>query len=188
MPFIVDGGKPVADSTFILNHLTEHRGIALHETPEAIAFQRLVEENLYFVLLYSRWIDKDGFAAIDRDFRSLFPPLVGRPFLRLLRRKLRNQAFAQGLGRHSHQEVYDIGSRDVSALARFLGDKKYFLGENFSGLDATAYGFLITILKQPIESELQLAVRSHGNLVAYCEREERDTFPEYADTPQFIKQ
>jgi hypothetical protein len=43
-------------------------------------------------------------------------------------------------------------------------------------VDATLYAFLTTILKQPIQSELQAAVLNHPNLVAYHDRQDQVFF------------
>lgn len=183
MPFIRDGDKVVPDSSFILQYLANtHTTSALSALNHAqgVAFQKMIEEHLYFILLYSRWIDPRGWEVIKKDFSSLFPPVIGTPFLHFLRRRLRSQAYLQGLGRHSQEEVYLLGKQVMTALSDFLGDKPYFLGEEFTTLDATAYAFLITILKQPIPSPLQKDLLSHANLVAYCRREEALCFPEFA--------
>ena len=39
---------------------------------------------------------------------------------------------ATTIGRHSAQEICDIGLRDIRALSKCLGDKKYFLGDKAS--------------------------------------------------------
>ncbi len=185
MPFITDGSTVVADSTFILQYLAKSRSIEKSIDPiiqaQGWAFQRMVEENLYFVLLYSRWIDQTGWAVVKKEFKALFPPLVGAPFLRLIRGQLTRQARAQGIGMHSLDEVYEIGRRDLEALSILLGSRPYILGEEFAELDATIYSFLITILKQPVESRLKASLVSHQNLVHYCKREERACFPEFAN-------
>ena len=60
MPYIEDDGKIIADSTFILQHLQSAYGVNLDTelTPEeaatAHAFSRMMEERLYFILVYSR--------------------------------------------------------------------------------------------------------------------------------------
>ena len=71
LPFIVDDdGTVVADSSLIIEHLTRSRGVDLdrelsrEERAQALALQRLFEDHLYFVGLWSRWIDPDGW----RDF------------------------------------------------------------------------------------------------------------------------
>ncbi len=185
MPFIRDGSKIIADSSFILQYLSQSRKQSDIYRPDAnakaqgLAFQRMVEEYLYFILLHSRWIDPVGWAAVSKDFSALFPPLLGTPFLRLIRHNLKRQAFHQGIGRHSREEVYQIARQEIDALSLFLDKKPYFLGDRWSITDATIYAFLITILKQPIESGLKTALLSRRNLVSYCRREEQSLFPEF---------
>ena len=88
----------------------------------------------------------------------------------MIRSQLRKQAQAQGLGRHTQQEVYEIGRRDLKAISSFLADKPFLMGDEWMAIDATLYAFLTTILKQPIDSELKAAVMNCPNLVAYCKR------------------
>jgi glutathione S-transferase len=176
MPFIRDGEKVVADSTFIINYLTETYELSTAELSpllhaQGLAFQRLIEEHLYFVLLYSRWVDPTGWAVLKKEFTPLFPAVIGPLFLALIRRQLVKQAIAQGLGRHSQNEVYEIARKDIKALSDFLADKIYFLGSTWTCVDASLYAFLTTILKQPIESELKECVKAFPNLIAYCQRQ-----------------
>lgn len=177
MPFIRDGERVVADSTFICDYLIQtyarqdlepEAGLS---RAQAHAFQRMIEENLYFVLLYSRWVDPVGWQVVSEAFTPLFPPLIGPLFLSLIRSRLKHQAQAQGIGRHSLDEVYRIGARDLEAISAFLADKPFLLGERWTSVDATLYAFLFTILQQPIESQLKKAVLARPNLLAYCERE-----------------
>jgi glutathione S-transferase len=179
MPFIRDGESVVADSTFIINHLTQAYSLNKTETDplieaQSLAFQRMIEEHLYFVLLYSRWIDPVGWSVLKREFAVLFPPLLGGPFLHLIRSQLRKQAHAQGLGRHTRKEVYEIGRRDLKAISSFLADKPFLMGDQWMAIDATLYAFLTTILKQPIDSELKAAVMDCANLVAYSKRLDKE--------------
>lgn len=183
MPFIRDltngGDTVVADSTFIINYLTDTYCLQLGKVDAALqaqglAFQRMIEEHLYFVLLYSRWIDPVGWKVLKQEFTPLFPPFIGPPFLLLIRRQLIKQARAQGLGRHTQEQVYEMGRNDLQAISSFLGEKPFMLGDQWTAVDATLYAFLTTILKQPIESDLKLAVLSHPNLVAYHQRQDRE--------------
>jgi glutathione S-transferase len=130
----------------------------------------MIEVSLYFILLYSRWIDQEGFKTVQAEFIPLFPPLIGRPFLNFIKRNLTRQAMAQGLGRHTKDEIYKMGQIQVQALAESLGEKKFFFSKRLTCFDATAYAFLSTIIKQPIDSELKRSVLQYKNLCAYVER------------------
>lgn len=63
-----------------------------------------------------------------------------------------------------------MGNQDIDALAAFLGDKSYFLGEYPTSLDASAFGLLINIIACPIESPLKDHGLTKRNLVAYVDR------------------
>ncbi len=175
MPFIVDKEVKIADSSFILHHLMidELRILDPVEEAQAVAFKTMIEEGLYFVLLYSRWIDEKGYKVIQREFIPLFPRFIGRLFLALIRRNLIKEAKAQGVGRHTAEEVYRLGHDQIIALATFLGDKEFFFQNKLTYFDATSFSFLQTILLQPIDSPLKIVVQKQSNLCDYVNRLEK---------------
>ena len=75
-----------------------------------------------------------------------------------------------GMGRHSEDEIFAIGRRDVDALADFLADKPFMLGKEPSSLDATAHAFLANLLWAPVESPIRRHAQARPNLEAYCQR------------------
>jgi glutathione S-transferase len=176
LPYIDDNGKVVADSTFIIDYLKATYGDKLDARLSAtdralgVVIQRTFEESLYWPSVYSRWIDDAGFAKTKDVFfaRMKFPLRQIIPLF--ARRGLRSQLHAQGTGRHSRDEIYAIGCRDITALAALLGDKAYYLGDEPSSIDATGYAFLANLLWAPID----LPMRAHAlllpNLEAYCQR------------------
>jgi glutathione S-transferase len=176
LPYIEDNGKLFADSSFIIDYLKRTYGdrldaaLTAEQAASARAFQKLLEEDLYWAVLYTRWIDAAGFAlAREAFFAGLAPPLKW-VVPHLARRGLRRQLHAQGMGRHSHDEIMQIGCRDIAALAVFLGAKHYFLGAQPASLDASAYAFLANIVQVPLDSPIKQEALGHANLVAYGER------------------
>lgn len=176
MPFINDSGEKIPDSSFIIDHLIEKYSLKhlTIENPvvqaEALAFKTMIEDALYFGLLYSRWVDPVGFKRVYSEFRPMFPAMIGGPFLKLIRRNLVKQSKAQGIGRHSASEVYAISEKQITSLAILLGEKDFFFEDKMTYFDATSYSFLSTIIKQPIESPIKKAVLSHNNLCEYVNR------------------
>jgi glutathione S-transferase len=176
LPVIEDDGRIVADSRFIIEYLKEKHGNPLdgHLSPAEMAnlhaWQRMVEESLYWTIVYSRWIDDAGwkvfaplvFGFLPAPLRMIVPPLVRRRVARTLN--------GQGTLRHTKEEIYGLGLRDVDALAGLLGDRPYMLGDKPTSLDASAAGSLINILHAPIESPLKAGTEKHANLVGYADR------------------
>lgn len=176
MPYIEDEGKVVAYSTLIIDYLKSAYGDRLDgwldetQRATALAFQRLMEEDLYWAVVYTRWVEPQGWEKMrPAFFAQLSAPL--KWFVPgLARRGLIKELHGHGMGRHSRDEIMAIGNRDTTALANFLGDKPYFMGSQPCSLDATAYAFIANILCAPVESGLKHHATQYPQLQAYCER------------------
>lgn len=176
LPFIEDKGEIIADSTFIIEYLKRTYGNPLDATLSeqqqavALAFQRLFEENLYWTSVYSRWINPQGWAFTSKSYfggmpiplRWIVPPLA--------RRGIKKSLHGHGIGRHSEDDVMAIGVRDVTAVAQFLSDKQFFMGDEPTSIDAVVYGFLATLNASKLDSPVTLCARSFLPIAAYCER------------------
>ena len=97
LPFIEDDdGSFIADSSLIIEHLSRSRGIDLdagldaRQRAEALALQRLVEEHLYFVLVWSRWLDPEGWPTLAPALLGSIPPPLRQLAAIALRRRIRN--------------------------------------------------------------------------------------------------
>jgi len=176
LPYIEDGSKCVADSSFIIEYLKQTYGDTLdaqlseRERAQALAIRRLIEENLYWAAIYARWIEDQGFAATRKVFFDGMPPPLKQLVPHLARRAIRQELYGHGMGRHSREEIYAIGCQDIRALAQLLGDQPYFMGDNPTSLDATAYAFIANLLNSPVASPLTDEAKKHANLDAYCQR------------------
>ena len=64
----------------------------------------------------------------------------------LVKRRLNSDAIGQGIGRHTKEEVYEMGLKDLRALSAYLGSKPYFTGQQVTELDCAAFGSLAQFL------------------------------------------
>jgi len=175
-PVIEDDGRIIPDSGFILDYLQQTYGDKLdaHLSPAeravALAWRRLLEENLYWCALYARWgVDENW--RITRAAYFGFMPAIIRPLIAgMIRKQTLKALHGHGMGRHARDEIYRIGKADISALSNFLGDKAFFIGAQPASLDASAYALLANLLWAPTRSPLTAHAESLPNLVAYCER------------------
>jgi glutathione S-transferase len=176
LPVLRDDGKQVADSAAIVAYLQQHHAAALPhallepETPGLLALRRLIEEHLYFAMLWLRWVDRDGFAFTAPAFFGSMPPGVRKVVPALVRRKVKRDLLGQGMGRHSRDEIVARAVADVGVLAAALGDDPFYGGAEPGAIDATAYAFLANIAWVALETPVKAAVLAQPNLVAYCER------------------
>lgn len=177
-PFVaLDNGQLMGDSGLIIDHLIAGGAhdpdapLLAEQKAVSLAFRRLLEENLYWVLIYSRWKDEPGWSVFKELFFGDVPAPLKGFVQKSQQKKVWGKAIAHGIGRHAHEEIYRIGEQDIQALSDFLGDKTYFFGtEQPAMLDLTVYAFTANILKPRIENPLKAAVQSRKNLVTHCER------------------
>jgi glutathione S-transferase len=162
LPYIELDGEAIADSAIIQRRLAERFPLNLDahldaaDRGRALVITRLCDEHLALLLLYFRWLDGEGWRQVRSSFfgglpaplRLLLPPLV--------QRRMRQALWAQGLGRHSPDELLSFAREDLQALADLLG--------------AAAYGILANLLLCLLDTPLNRLAREFPPLLAYCER------------------
>lgn len=176
MPYIVDGDKTMGDSGLIIDYLKQTYGdkldvdLTTSEKAISLAMRRLIEENLYWAILYGRWLESANWEIIKEIFFGELPPIIKMTVPNLARNDIRKKLLGHGLGKHSAAEIYAIGCADITALSDFLADKTFFMGDQPTSLDASAYGILANTLWTPIELPIKTQAQQLPNLTAYCER------------------
>lgn len=184
MPYIEDAGKAIGDSALIIAYLKATYGDSLDaglspaERAVSLAFHRLLEENLYWTMVYARWMEESGWQLSREAFFGKLPAPLKWIVPPLARRGLKKELWGHGMGRHSRDEIYAIGCADLTALADFLGDKAFFMGAQPTSLDAAAYGFLANLLWAPVDSPLKQHALKYPKFEAYCQRMKAKHYPE----------
>lgn len=194
VPFIDDEGTLMGDSTLIVEHLQERykvdpdAGLSSGERAVGLAFRRMIKENLFWSTLYSRYFEEQNwpiYKALVADVLVPDQPAAEQDkVLDSFREYMRTQIQGHGMGRHSPQEIYRIGQRDLAAIADFLADKPFFMGETPTTVDATVDAYVANILFAPIESPLKEYGLTRRNLVAYCKRMRARFYPEFSTSGQ----
>lgn len=184
MPYIEDAGKLIGDSGLIIAYLKATYGdpldatLTLAERAVSLAFQRLLEENLYWALVYTRWMEEVGWEHSRAAFFGKMPAPLKWFVPTMARHGLKKQLWGHGMGRHSRNEIYAIGCADLTALADFLGDKVFFMGAQPTSVDAAVYATLANILWPPLDSPLKQHALKYPNFEAYCQRMKARYYPE----------
>ncbi len=184
VPYIKDGDLVLGDSHFIRRHLeTKYKvdftgGYDDGKLAQAWAIERMLEEHLYFLSVYERWLIDENFEKGPRQFFNMAPAPI-RPIVRLIiRRKVKKMLMAQGLGRHSTAERLELGKGDVNAVSTLLGDNTYLLGDKICGADATVFGSLLSASSPYFTTELGAYIRSLPKIMDYLKRMGSKFYPE----------
>lgn len=187
VPYIQDAEQRIGDSTFIRAHIEQEyafdfdQGLSVEQRAQAWAIERMLEDHLYFALIHARWMDDDNFTKGPAHFFDGVPAEARDAARSQGRERVRQNLVAHGLGRHSNDEIVELGARSLAALSVLLGDKPYLFGDAPCGADATAFGMAASIHTPFFESPLRRRAESHANLAAYCDRMMRQYYPHDAD-------
>jgi glutathione S-transferase len=187
IPYIEDDGHRLGDSTFIRAHIEKEFGFTFdanlsgEQRAQAWAIERMLEDHLYFALIHARWLDDVNFAKGPAHFFDAVPEDAREAIRTQARERVRQNLVAHGLGRHSDDEIVELGARSLAALSTLLGDKSYLFGDAPCGADATAFGMAASILTPFFDAPLRNRAESHANLVAYCDRMMRQYYPNVAN-------
>ncbi|RUL71085.1 glutathione S-transferase family protein [Dyella choica] len=189
VPYLLDDGEVVCDSTFIRAHLERKYGVDLdegldaHQRAQSWAIERMLEDHLYFAMVWFRWIVPENFAKGPAQFANGAPEEQREALRREMQSRKDGDLRSHGIGRHSAGEIAALGVRSIDALAALLGDKPYLMGERMTAVDATALGVLASILTSFFDTPLRDAVASRPNLVAYVSKLMQRYYPEHAWEP-----
>jgi glutathione S-transferase len=186
LPYIEDDGRLIGDSTFIREYLAAHHGLDLdsgltgEQRAQSWAIERMLEDHLYWAIVHMRWMIDENFAKGPAHFFDGVPAPAREEARKQGRERVRAALHGQGLGRHSADEVAELGGRSLSALSELMGDREYLMGARLCSTDATVFGMTAGALAPIFDSPLARSARSHKNLVAYCDRMMRRYYPDLA--------
>lgn len=176
LPYIMDKGETIHDSGFVIDYLKKTYGdkldANLNAEQKAIShlLRRTLETSFYFVVLYSRWIDERAWPTMKSTVFASIPALMRNFVANMVQRRTRDTLWRQGTGRHDPENIYQLASDDLDAIETLLGDKPFFLGDDPTSVDASAYAFLANMLWQPIDTPLKRRIGESKAFVDYCER------------------
>lgn len=186
LPYIEHNGKLIADSNLIIEYLKKHFDINLddelteEEKSISLAFRRMIDENLYWVLLYSRLADETGWNIIKNDYYIMIPSDMRSNVADDCRKNVLSDLKSHGMGRHTADEIYSIGDKDFQALSIFLGNNKFFFNKDKpSLLDICCYSIVGNLIYSPLNTKINVIIKKYDNLLNHCHMIHERYYPEY---------
>ena len=189
LPYIDDAGEIVADTSFIRAHVARKygfdfdRGLDAAERAEVWAVERMIEDHLYWCCLHMRWGIDENFDKGPAHFFDQVPEAIRAKVRDASRAKVLGYLQAQGMVRHSPEQIVELGGRTLEALSALLGAQTWLMGDAPCGTDAVMTGMLATLLNGALDSPLRQVGLAQGNLAGYVDRAVPHFFPEFAWTP-----
>jgi glutathione S-transferase len=172
LPYMVDDGDVIGDSSIIIDHLINKYGLAIdaalgvHELRLNLLLTRLLDD-LYWVMSYSRWKDDRFWPSFQKALLGEHPSLTEVALAKAREFNFQRYHF-QGIGRYAPEDVYARGLADLDVLASVISAEGYVHGETPTSIDASIYGFIANINFYDIDTPLKQFVSSQPNLVRHC--------------------
>ena len=183
LPYIDDDNEIIPDSTFIRRHLEKKyavdfdAGLTSEQRAIGWAFEKMAEDNFYWTMVDARWMDEENFNKGPRHFFRIIPAPLRPVVIAMVRRSLRKAIHGHGMGRHSKDDIVTLGKLSIDAIAAYLGDKSYFMGDEPKGVDATMFAFVAGTLCPYFETPIRTAAEQHENLRRYVGRIAKRFYP-----------
>lgn len=180
-PWIIYKGRKIGDSSLIIDFLKSEYGkdpdahLSDNEKGQSVAIQRLVEENLYWAMVYDRWCRDENWPILKSSVLGDIPGPARAVLAPYARRSVKKQLDGHGMGLHSEEEIEQIARKDIDALASIVGSGPWFFGEIPSMADATVYSLLANIMFVEFGSPIKAMIEGHQSLFEWLNRY-RDRF------------
>ena len=183
IPYIIDNGQAIGDSTFIIKHLKTKYGDPLAEglSKEQLAqghtVKVMLEERTYWAgMIYPRWVKTDHHELIANRLFKAIPSFIRMPIFRQVAKGVAKSADGHGIARHTDAEVYELGLDDVKTVETVLGDNAFMLGDKPAEVDATVFAFLHGMSAEVFLTPIQSYITTSKTLTAYLSRMEKAVF------------
>lgn len=188
-PWIDDDNDIIADSALIRLHLEKKYGVNFDGTHDrrslavALAFERMAENQLYWAVVHDRWLDIENFERGPSGFFKAVPALMRDVVQTMVKRRIRRDVDAQGLGRHEDADRNALVLPCIDAIADQIGDGPYLLGDQPCGADASIFAIVATVLVDIFDTPLKDHAQTRPELLAYRDRMMAEYFPDLSATP-----
>lgn len=191
VPWVEDpDGEIVHDSQRVIEHLTAKYSLSLdahlsaREEAQMRAWQRLLEDHYYWAgLVQMRWVEDHNWAIYKRELAAeLEPSPEVEAFFQEIRDYLVGEFRGHAVGKMTTDEVRAVARQDLDALAAWLEDRPYFMGERATSIDATVYAWMLQTYATPCSSPVVDYAQTKTNLKSYYERLREQYWTTRADT------
>ncbi|KAI0235409.1 Failed axon connections protein [Lamellibrachia satsuma] len=149
IPFIVFNGEQTADSQLTIEYLSKYfsldqtEGLSPQLQSASRAFRVLIENSFSWTCFCYRYVHHyQLFKKVHQLPRGKILNTLSRL---LLKWGVKKNSCGAGIGRHTPQDIYDIGADDIRAISHFLGDKKYLCGDKITVVDCAVFGQLVQV-------------------------------------------
>ncbi len=180
IPFVEYQNRRLGDSSAIINQLLKDYQIDYSHAEHLCigpAWQRLVEEHLYWALVYFRWMDDAAWPKLKKAFFGAVPGVIRSLVETIARRQVKSALYHQGIGRLPEPMILQRADEDLKALSDWLAVQPYICGAQLTHFDLAVWSMLSQILDCELKIQLTPVAEKYLPLRQYLDRVNSDISP-----------
>jgi glutathione S-transferase len=176
LPYVDIDGQVIADSEMILRHLDEmtkgrlYGALTDDQRAQGVAFTRLAEDHLYWIMVASRWLDRGWFQNIREGFFGSVPAFLRSAVSGAAQRRMRQTYDLHGLGRHNLKEQEEFARRDLAAISDVVSNQSFIVGDELTAFDFAVASLLAGVIDNKPPTWLTRITDDYPALRDYAER------------------
>jgi glutathione S-transferase len=184
LPFIEQDGKALPDSNEIVSYFVESgqgtidQYLTAEQQADSRAWRYLLEDQLNLYLTFSRFHQPDNWQLFKHEVFAVLPDPQNNELPELLKSGITPGLTARGFAIENRVRVVEQALADVEAVAVFLDEKPFFMGDQVSSIDASVAAVLLHAIAMPWEDEVSRAITRQPALMRYCHSIMARYFPE----------
>lgn len=172
----LEDGRIIQDSSFIRFYLENELGVNFNANYNAkelaigYAFERLCENHLNWIITHDRWLIDENFEIGPKIFFMNAPEHLRENIIKDVRERTRMGHIAQGISRHTEEEIFLLGKIDIDTISDFIGENLFLLGNEPCCYDASVHASLLGLSTKHFKSKTNDYIHTKPNLLAYIKR------------------
>ncbi len=190
LPSIRDNQIQVVGDQLIIDYLQKKMDFEfdnhLDEKTKAIhfAFDNLLTEHFYPILLASLWFEEANVAALKNMFFKDIPPPIANLKIKKIQKHIKQSFVSKGHRQLELKNLYRQGVQSIYHLNTYLDERQWFGGLFLSKLDLTVVSFLRPLVMSQFSSPLIDALKTYPRLETYLVRATHLLFSERIESNQ----
>lgn len=184
IPFVDLDEERIGDSSIIISRLQADHNDPLNDgrlsnadRSLATLIKSVCEHELFYIMIYGRWVDGDAETFARFLFRDVPEDQVPMAIDAAKETVISGMLHGYRVGRYDAEFIRAVLREKLDVFTHYLGDKPYLFGDELSTIDAGFYSILASFIHFPLDNPHVQIAREYESLVRYCDRIKGELYP-----------
>ncbi|NRB81300.1 MAG: glutathione S-transferase family protein [Saccharospirillaceae bacterium] len=180
IPFVDYQGQRLGDSSLIIDQLLTDLNISYDKhlnLSVGHSFAKLMEEQMYWVMVYFRWMDQETWPILKKAFFGSVPKLIKPIIIHTARKQAKSALYGLGIGRLPVDSILSKAQIDLNALENQLKQSTFICGDIMTHYDLSIWAVLSQFMQSNFHIKLSDLTLDRPVLKDYIKRVNQQLAP-----------